>query len=210
MSRGPDTGASARTGKGSSSRDRGLWLGHLDSPLALTYLSPQKHPHSSQDKSTAGTQQHSLRGTKGRTKRLPKMGIHPQQEGSRQTGCVLELWETQRGISLWEMGHLRSHGGGGGGERERGGQGEGRKGNSLSAWPSCPWGKFPAGKHFPILLPDFHSWACPREKKAESGGLQDRGGQLCVPRLPKQTRPSSPSDLRCCQQSRVQSSRLSQ
>lgn len=45
--------------------------------------------HSSQDRGTAGTHQHPQTETQGRTKRLPKMGIHSQQEGSQQTGCVL-------------------------------------------------------------------------------------------------------------------------
>lgn len=56
-------------------------------------------------------------------KGFPRWGFTPSRKDPCRQGVCWEPWETQRGISLWEMGHLRRHGGGvgGGGERERGG-----------------------------------------------------------------------------------------
>lgn len=109
----------------------------------------------------AGTHQHPQGGRPARTEKLPETGIHPQAGGiPADRVCAGSCWEVQRGISLWETGHFgRQQWGGGGG-----------RGNSPSAWPGSPQGKFPGGRQFPGLLPDFHSWGLSKgrgERQAE-------------------------------------------
>lgn len=89
------------------------------------------------------------------------------------------------------------------GEKEKEGEDEDKKEKEEGEIPcllgsAVPGGNSLLGNTFPFCSLISIAGACPREGEAETEGPQDRGGQLHVPGLPEQTRPSSPSALGCC------------